>query len=84
MMTKYIIDEECLAFPFSERQIKYYAKENSFTRLQSILYLWAFNNFSVHYPDDLENFGRPMYRKLAKNLSDLFEQCAIKEQSNED
>lgn len=71
-MTKYIVDEECLAAPFSEeQQIKHYAKENNFTRLESILYLWAFNNFSVHYPDDLKDSGRPMYRKLARKLSDL-------------
>lgn len=72
-MPKYIVDEDCLASPYSEGQIEHYSKENNFTRLQSILYLWAFNNFSVHSPDDLKDLGRPMYRKLAKKLSNLLE-----------
>lgn len=81
---KYIFDDEEIEASFSEGQIKHYMKENNFTRLQALFYLWAFNNFSVHSPDDLEDLGRPMYRKLAKRLSDLFEQCSIKEQSNDD
>lgn len=72
-MTKYIVDDEVLAFSFSEGQIEHYSKENKFTRLESILYLWSFNNFSVHSPDDLKDLGRPMYRKLAKKLANLLE-----------
>ena len=68
---KYILDEEKIAGDFTSGQIDYYMEENNFTRLESLLYLWAFNNFSVHYPDDLKDCGRPMYRKLAKKLTKI-------------
>lgn len=68
---KYILDDEKIADSFTGGQIKHYMKENNATRLESFLYLWAFNNFSVHYPDDLKDCGRPMYRKLAKKLTEI-------------
>lgn len=71
---KYVLDTEKFYPMFSEGQVKHYMKENNFTELESILYLWGFNNFSVHYPDDLKDLGRPMYRKLARKLSKLLEQ----------
>lgn len=71
---KYTIDEKTISEHFSEGQITGYMEELGFTRLQALLYLWTFNNFSVHSPDDLKDLGRPMYRKLAKSLSRLFEE----------
>lgn len=71
---KYVLNTEDFYPMFSERQVKHYMKENKFTELETILYLWSFNNFSVHYPDDLKDLGRPMYRKLAKKLAKLLEQ----------
>lgn len=68
---KYILYDKKIADSFTNGQIKYYMKENNATRLESLLYLWAFNNFSVHYPDDLKDCGRPMYRKLAKKLTEI-------------
>lgn len=73
-MTKYILDDEKISCDFCNGQIEHYKKENNLTELETLLYLWAFNNFSVHYPDDLEDLGRPMYRKLAKKLAKLLEQ----------
>lgn len=71
---KYVLDTEKFYPMFSEEQVKHYMKENKLTELETLLYLWAFNNFSVHYPDDLEDLGRPMYIKLAKKLAKLLEQ----------
>lgn len=71
MMTKYFLDEEkIISGHFESGQIEHYIKELG-SRLEAIIYLWAFNNFSVHYPNDLEDLGRPMYRKLAKKLSKI-------------
>lgn len=81
---KYIFDDEKIEAHFSEGQIKHYMKENNFSRLESLLYLWGFNNFSVHSPDDLKDYGRPMYIKLARRLSKLFEQCSIEIKNNDD
>lgn len=72
---KYMFDDEEIASRFTSGQIEHYMKENGFTRLESLFYLWAFNAFSVHSPDDLRDCGRPMYRKLALRLSTLFKQC---------
>lgn len=70
-MTRYFLDDEKIVTGhFDSRQIEAYTKELG-SRLEAIIYLWAFNNFSVHSPDDLKDYGRPMYRKLAKKLSKI-------------
>lgn len=80
---KYIFSDKNFRSMFSEGQINHYMKENNFTELEAFLYLWAFNNFSVHSPDDLKDLGRPMYRKLAKSLAKLFvEQDALDNETN--
>lgn len=81
---KYIFDDEEIEAHFSECQIKHYMKQNNLTRLESLFYLWAFNNFSVHSPDDLKDYGRPMYIKLARRLRILFEQCSTEIKGSEE
>lgn len=68
---KIFLDEEkIISGHFKSEQIEHYTRELG-SRIEAIIYLWAFNNFSVHYPDDLEDLGRPMYRKLAEKLSKI-------------
>lgn len=74
-MTKYIFDTDEIERRFSYQQIKHYMNENKFTKLQAIFYLWAFNNFSTNTDEVKTDLGRPMYRKLAKRLDDLFKLC---------
>lgn len=69
---KYILDETTISCNFREEQIEHYMKEHNFTRLESLLYLWAFNNFSTNSKEVTTDLGRPMYRKLARKLANLF------------
>lgn len=75
-MTKYIFDTDEIECSFSSGQIKHYMRENKFTKLECLFYLWAFNNFGTNSDEVTADLGRPMYRKLAKRLGDLFECCA--------
>lgn len=70
---KYVLDTEKFYPMFSEGQVKHYMKENNFTELESLLYLWSFNNFSTNVNEVTTDLGRPMYRKLAKKLAKLLE-----------
>jgi hypothetical protein len=70
---KYVIDEETLSKNFREDQIEYFIKEYNFSRLEALIYLWSFNNFSTNTDEVKEDLGRSMYRKLAKKFSRLFE-----------
>lgn len=70
---KYVLDTEKFYPMFSEGQVKHYMKENNFTELESLLYLWSFNNFSTNTDEVTTDLGRPMYRKLAKKLAKLLE-----------
>lgn len=70
---KYVIDEETLSKNFREGQIEYFIKEYNFSRLEALIYLWSFNNFSTNTDEVKEDLGRPMYRNLATTFSRLFE-----------
>lgn len=76
MMTKYIFDTDEIECRFSPGQIKHYMRENKFTKLECLFYLWAFNNFGTNSDEVSTDLGRPMYRKLARRLGDLFELCS--------
>ncbi len=75
-MTKYVFDDEELEARFSEGQIKHYMDENKFTRLECLLYLWAFNEFHTNSDEVTKDLGRPMYRKLARCLGELIKFCS--------
>ena len=74
-MTKYIFDDEEIECRFSPGQIKHYMRENKFTKLECLFYLWAFNNFGTNSDEVSTDLGRPMYQKLAIRLGDLFVLC---------
>lgn len=74
-MTKYIFDTDEIECSFSPGQIKHYMRENKFTKLECLFYLWAFNNFGTNSDEVSTDLGRPMYRKLARRLGDLFKLC---------
>lgn len=75
-MMKYIFDDEEIENRFSPGQIERYIKENNFTRLECLFYLWGFNDFHTNSDEVSTDLGRPMYRKLAKRLGDLFKLCS--------
>ena len=75
-MTKYIFDTDEIECRFSPGQIKHYMRENKFTKLECLFYLWAFNNFGTNSDEVSTDLGRPMYRKLARRLGDLFKLCS--------
>ena len=74
-MMKYIFDDEEIENRFSPGQIERYIKENNFTRLECLFYLWGFNDFHTNSDEVSTDLGRPMYRKLARHLGDLFKLC---------
>lgn len=41
------LEELLPEFRFSSKQIKHYMRENKFTKLECLFYLWAFNNFGT-------------------------------------
>lgn len=70
---KYVIDDEKLSQEFTEEQIKGIMKLYYFSRLEALIYLWSFNYFITNTDEIKKDLGRPMYRKLAKKFSRLFE-----------
>ena len=72
-MTTIKINQELLSLHHSEGQIKAYMREYNFTYIQAVLYLWAFNNAHIHLEDFKTDCGRPMFKKFADCVKDLFE-----------
>ena len=70
---KITIDDNLIAKHFTDEQIKGFMKELDMTRLETILYLWAYNNIGVCRLD-LKDNGRPMYRKFAKGFGKLLQE----------
>ena len=71
MTTKYFLDEEkIVAGHFDNGQIEHYTKGLG-SRLEAIIYLWAYNNFFTCTADVAKDNGRPMYRELARTFSKL-------------
>ena len=75
-MVKYILNlEEAMVGHFESERIKAYADECfDGDKTSSMLYLWLFNNFSTNAKEVTEDYGIPMYRKLAKTLTKLIEE----------
>lgn len=72
-MTKYVLDyDKIVKGNFEEGRIKRYA-EDCFcgNELASVLYLWAFNNFTTNTDEVKYDNGRPMYRNLANKLTTI-------------
>lgn len=65
------IDENELHKHWSEELIQEFMKEKGLNRLETILYLWGFNNWSISRMD-LKDAGRPMYIAAAKGTARLF------------
>lgn len=70
------IDEIELKKHWSDKVIQEFMKEKGLSRLETILYLWGYNNWSVGR-QDLRDSGRPMYIAAAKGTAKLFK---VKEQ----
>jgi hypothetical protein len=70
-MMIYELDEErIIKGHFDEGQIEHYTKELG-SRLEALIYLWAYNNFFTCTADVAKDNGRPMYRELARTFSKL-------------
>ena len=67
------LNKHLLDIHFTEGQIKAFMKEYDFNYIQSVLYLWFFNNVSISPKDLKTESGRPMYRAFAESVADLFE-----------
>lgn len=67
------IDEEKVFEHFSEDKIEEYMEKNDMSYLESMLYLWLFNNVSVSIDDQRKNCGREMYKKFANGVTKFLE-----------
>lgn len=67
------IDEKEIAKHWEEGRIQCFMKELGLTRLETILYLWAFNYIFI-CQNDLKDLGRPMYVKFAQGFSRLIKE----------
>jgi len=74
-MSKYILDTEKLAEGhWSKKTIKRYANDYfNDDELSAVLFLWLYNNFSATIYDIKYEQGKPMYSRLAKTLTKIFE-----------
>ena len=83
---QFVIKYREMAKEFEAGKIKAYEKElGNVPYIESLLYLWLFNNFSTCAKEVTEDCGRPMYRKLAKTLTRIIKEEAVnsKEFKNE-
>lgn len=67
----YELDEERIAKEFNEGQIQGFMKDLGFSRIETLIYLWAYNHFFTCVADVAIDNGRPMYRELARTFSKL-------------
>lgn len=67
----YELDEERIAKEFNEGQIQGFMKDLGFSRIETLIYLWAYNHFFTCAADVAKDNGRPMYRELARTFSKL-------------
>ena len=67
------LNKDLLDIHFTEGQIKAFMREYNFNYIQSVLYLWFYNNVSISPKDLKTDTGRPMYREFAESVKDLFE-----------
>lgn len=58
---------------FTDGQVKNFMNEYNISELESCLYLYFFNNVSVHTDDQRKDSGRKMYLSFAKAVGKLFE-----------
>ena len=58
---------------FTDGQVKNFMNEYNISELESCLYLYFFNNVSVHTDDQRKDCGRKMYLSFAKAVGKLFE-----------
>lgn len=79
-MTEYILDEDQIAKEFDEGQIQGFMKDLGFSRIETLIYLWAYNHFFTCVADVAKDNGRPMYRELARMFSKLL--CVKKSYEN--
>lgn len=70
-MMIYELDEERIAKEFDEGQIQGFMKDLGFSRIETLIYLWAYNHFFTCVADVAKDNGRPMYRELARTFSKL-------------
>lgn len=76
----YELDEDRIAKEFDEGQIQGFMKDLGFSRLETLIYLWAYNHFFTCTADVAKDNGRPMYRELARRFSKLL--CVKKTYEN--
>lgn len=54
-------------------KIKIFMNEYNFTELESLCYLYFFNNAHIRLKDFKDDFGRPMFIKFARCVGELLE-----------
>ncbi len=54
-------------------KIKIFMKEYNLTELESLCYLYFFNNAHIRLNDFKNDFGRPMFVKFAKCVGEILE-----------
>lgn len=71
----HILSKEKINKHFSDEKIQAYMQELVLTKLESILYLWFYNNAHVVLDDFKKDNGRQMFVKFAKSITDLINEC---------
>ena len=68
------IDESKIYQHWNKGKIEELSKEKGLTFLETILYLWLYNNVSISAADRSKDSGRQMYEKFAKGVAKLLEE----------
>lgn len=71
----HILSKEKINKHFSDEKIQAYMRELGLTKLESILYLWFYNNAHIKLDDFKKDNGRPMFVRFAKSITDLIKEC---------
>lgn len=56
---------------FTKDQIENCMKKYGLSKFESLIYLWAFDNFHVNIDEVRQNYGTAMYIKLAKTIGQV-------------
>ena len=68
------IDENKVFQHWKKEKIEEISKEKGLTFLETILYLWLYNNVSISAADRSKDSGRQMYEKFAKGIAKFLEE----------
>ena len=68
------INEEHLYKHWNKKTIEKISSEKNMSFLETVIYLWLYNNVSISAADRSKDSGRQMYEKFAKGIAKFLEE----------